>query len=136
MPFSPAISAPHWVGLQKSHHASSDMHAYLKAPFDAATHIVGKGNDLLSISLGADHPAGGSGIAVETGRPTSVNVEGDGENPNSDIDHDGLSDTVAPFQHDVIGSRIDDTLLMSKPKVSLDCCLFLYHIPYCPSMLI
>jgi len=57
-----------------------------------------------------------SGIVLETGRPIALHAEGDGGNHNSDIHHDGLSDAFAPPHHDIIGSRIDNTLVMSKSK--------------------
>jgi len=120
-PLSPAISSVHdimpaIVGQEKAPHASYDLYAYHK---HAPKNIARKGSDLLSVSPGANHPTGGSGIVVKTGRPVALNVVGDGENPNSNIHHDGLSDAVVP-SHDAIGSRIDDTLV-SKSKVSLDC---------------
>lgn len=98
---------PATVGQEKAHSASSDLHLRLKNDVNAAKHIVRKGSDLLSVSPGANHPAGGSGIVVKSGGPIALNVDGDGETPNSDIHHGVLSDAVAP-SHAVFVSRIDD----------------------------
>ena len=121
-PLSPSPNAhrsmPTTVGQEKAQasRATPDLHMSLKNAFNAVKNIVRKCSDLLSVSPGVhDRTAGGSGIVVKTGRPVTLNMKGDGENPNVDIHHEGLSDAI------VIGSRIDDTLVMTKSKVGLDC---------------
>ena len=95
--------------------ATPDLHISIKNAVKAVKNIVRKGSDLLSVSPGVNDPTSGSGIVVKTGRPVALNAKGDGENPNADIHHQGLSDAV------VIGSRIDDNFVMTKSKVSIDC---------------
>ena len=136
-------SVPAVLGQEKAQapSTSSDLHVYhLKHDFNAAnpakdTVPNGSVSDLQSVSPGANHPTDGSGFVLKTVGPVVLNVEGEEENTKTGIHHEnGLSDAFAP-SGDAIGSRIDDTLVVSKSKVSLHC-NSLYHVPYFTSKLI
>jgi len=107
---------------------SSDLHVYhLKHDFNAANPAKdtvpngSSGSDLLSVSPGASHHTDGSGFVLKTGGPVVLNVEGEEENTETGIHHENEFFDAFPPYGDVIGNRIDDTLLVLKSKVSLHC---------------